>query len=81
LIVEILEVLFLGLAGLMMAYLVRHYIFTLAVLRWAQKGRKAEATGNASYQPTVSILIPAYNEERVIGRILQRMTELTYPKD
>lgn len=80
-IVEILEVLFLGLAGLMMAYLVRHYIFTLAVLRWAQKGRKAEATGNASYQPTVSILIPAYDEERVIGRILQRMTELTYPKD
>jgi len=33
------------------------------------------------HQPTVSILIPAHNEERVIGRILQRMTELTYPKD
>jgi len=81
LIVEILEVLFLGLAGLMMAYLVRHYIFTLAVLRWTQKGSKAEGTGNAFYQPTISILIPAYNEERVIGRILQRMTELTYPKD
>jgi cellulose synthase/poly-beta-1,6-N-acetylglucosamine synthase-like glycosyltransferase len=29
----------------------------------------------------VSILIPAHNEERVVGRILQRMTELTYPKD
>lgn len=29
----------------------------------------------------MSVLIPALNEERVIGRILQRMTELTYPKD
>ena len=36
---------------------------------------------NIAYQPTVSILIPARNEERVIGRILQRITELTYPKD
>ncbi|MDH7477952.1 MAG: glycosyltransferase family 2 protein, partial [Candidatus Bathyarchaeota archaeon] len=32
-------------------------------------------------QPTVSILIPAHNEEQVIGRILQGMTKLTYPKD
>jgi cellulose synthase/poly-beta-1,6-N-acetylglucosamine synthase-like glycosyltransferase len=36
---------------------------------------------NISYQPKVSILIPARNEEKVIERILHRMTELTYPKD
>lgn len=36
---------------------------------------------NPTYQPTVSILIPAHNEEKVIGRILQGMIKLTYPKD
>ena len=65
----------------MIAYLTRHYIFTLTVLKNHQKHEKATTVGNAAYQPTVSILIPALNEEKVIGRILQRMTELTYPKD
>jgi cellulose synthase/poly-beta-1,6-N-acetylglucosamine synthase-like glycosyltransferase len=33
------------------------------------------------YHPTVSILIPARNEEAVVGTLLKRTTELTYPKD
>ena len=66
----------------MTAYLIRHYVFTLAVLNHTSKRKKAVvATKNEVYQPPVSILIPAYNEERVIGRILQGMTKLTYPKD
>ena len=65
----------------MIAYLIRHYIFTLTVLKNHQKRKKAVSVENLTYQPTVSILIPARNEEQVIGRILQRMTELTYPKD
>jgi cellulose synthase/poly-beta-1,6-N-acetylglucosamine synthase-like glycosyltransferase len=68
--------------ALMTAYLIRHYIFTLTVLRHAQKGSKTVAIESAiSCEPTVSILVPARNEEKVIGRILQRMIELTYPKD
>ena len=62
------------------AYLARHYIFTLTALY-----REGEQTHNKPhdtvYQPNVSILIPARNEEKVVGRILQRMTELTYPKE
>jgi len=82
LITEILETLFIILTALMTAYLIRHYIFTLTVLKNAQKRERAVTVEeNRAYQPTVSILIPALNEERVIGRILQRMTELTYPKD
>jgi cellulose synthase/poly-beta-1,6-N-acetylglucosamine synthase-like glycosyltransferase len=81
LITEILETLFLILAALMIAYLLRHYIFTLSVLRNAQKRTKTTTAENTAYQPTVSILIPAHNEERVIRRILHAMTELTYPKD
>jgi cellulose synthase/poly-beta-1,6-N-acetylglucosamine synthase-like glycosyltransferase len=67
----------------MAAYLVRHYIFTLTVVKNAKKNRKNFAgikDADAPYQPKVSVLIPARNEERVLGRILQRMTELTYPK-
>ncbi|MGB9676420.1 MAG: glycosyltransferase [Candidatus Bathyarchaeales archaeon] len=79
-IIEILEALFVVSALLMAAYLVRHYIFTLNVLINDGERRKL-AKNNGIYYPKVSILIPAHNEENVIGRILQRMTELTYPKD
>jgi len=81
LITVILEALFLILTSLMTGYLIRHYFFTLTVLRNAGKHKKAPALENTAFQPTVSILIPAYNEEPVIGRILQRMSELTYPTD
>ena len=80
-ITEVLETLFLILTALMIAYLIRHYIFTLTVLKNAQKHKKAVTPENRTYQPTVSILVPACDEENVIGRTLQRMTELTYPKD
>ncbi|MGB9683940.1 MAG: glycosyltransferase [Candidatus Bathyarchaeales archaeon] len=79
--IEVLETLFILLTALMVAYLVRHYIFTITVLKTAQKKKTNSKTQNSVYQPTVSILVPARNEERVIGRLLQRMTELTYPKE
>jgi len=63
----------------MSAYLIRHYIFTLTALYY-RRGQP-HFTPNRSYQPTISILIPAHNEEKVIGRILQRTIELTYPKE
>jgi len=65
----------------MLAYLVRHYIFTITVLRRDNKNRKPESAETSLFEPTVSILIPARNEERVIGRLLERITELTYPKN
>ena len=77
-IIEVLEAVFLFSTGLMIAYLVRHYVFTLTVLRRTKKARGNVAV-DAKYEPTVSILIPARDEEKVIGRLLQRMTELTYP--
>ena len=78
--IKILEFSFLILTALMMAYLIRHYIFTITVLRRPYKHKKTTIK-NTAYQPNISILIPARNEERVIGRILQRTTELTYPKN
>jgi cellulose synthase/poly-beta-1,6-N-acetylglucosamine synthase-like glycosyltransferase len=80
LIIEALEIIFLFSTAVMIAYLVRHYIFTLTVLRRTKKPTHTVAA-NGEYAPTVSILIPARDEEKVIGRLLQRMTELTYPHD
>jgi cellulose synthase/poly-beta-1,6-N-acetylglucosamine synthase-like glycosyltransferase len=79
LILEVLEFFFLFLTAIMISYLFRHYIFTISVLRSLKKSHFERQT--SLYQPTVSILIPASNEEKVIGRLLQRITNFTYPKE
>ncbi len=76
--VEMLEIIFLVLVGIMLAYLIRHYVFTLTVLKNTGKGY-TNCPHTVTSEPSVSILIPACNEERVIGRILKRMSELSYP--
>jgi cellulose synthase/poly-beta-1,6-N-acetylglucosamine synthase-like glycosyltransferase len=81
LIIEFLEAQFLISTALMIVYLVRHYVFTIVVLNNTYKDKKTGVRRKATYEPIVSILIPARNEEQVIGRILQRMTELTYSKN
>jgi cellulose synthase/poly-beta-1,6-N-acetylglucosamine synthase-like glycosyltransferase len=78
--ITFLEACFLGLTSIMTVYLVRHYIFTLLVLRQAKHPKAAASPPQPSYEPAVSILIPARNEEHVIGRLLQRTSELSYPK-
>lgn len=80
-IIEILKVVFLFTIALITAYLVRHYIFTLTVLKKVKKPQSSEFIADSKYESHVSILIPARDEENVIGRLLQRMTELTYPRD
>jgi len=76
----VLNLIFVLLAIFMSAYLARHYIFTLTAL-YRQNEQTHHAPHDTTNQPAVSVLIPARNEEKVIGRILQRMTELTYPKE
>lgn len=79
-ILEIAEAVFVLTTIVMIVYLVRHYIFTIAVLRKAKKTSRIDGVAEAKYEPTVSVLIPAHDEEYVIGKLLQRMTELTYPR-
>ncbi len=78
--IELLEFFFLVLTLLMIVYLVRHYIFTLTVLRKTRNPKPSPVTLTLAYDPSVTVLIPARNEEKVIGRLLQRMGELTYPE-
>jgi cellulose synthase/poly-beta-1,6-N-acetylglucosamine synthase-like glycosyltransferase len=56
----------------------RHYVFSFAAIKHRRENRHV---GHCMvFQPSVSIIIPARNEEKVIGRLLNRLTELTYPK-
>jgi len=74
----ILEALFLIFSAIIFLYAVRHLLFTIVVLR---RSNKANEISSNNFCPSVSILIPARNEEKVMGRILKRMVELTYPKE
>ena len=78
--IQILSIAFIGLVALITAYLIRHYLFTLAAL-YHKKETPPLRSSKTVYEPKVSVMIPAHNEEQVIERILQRMTELTYPKE
>jgi len=79
-VVVLLYLAFAFLASVMLIYLVRHYAFSLAALYY-NKGQQHFIRHGMYYRPTVSILIPARNEEAVVGRLLHRTTKLTYPKD
>jgi cellulose synthase/poly-beta-1,6-N-acetylglucosamine synthase-like glycosyltransferase len=59
-------------------YMFRHYVFSFAAIKHRSEHRHGQC---AVFQPYVSIIIPARNEEKVIGRLLRRLTELKYPKN
>jgi len=61
-------------------YLARHYIFSLTALS-SKSGQPHYTLHGLSYRPVVSILIPAHNEEAVVGRLLHRITRFAYPRD
>jgi len=61
-------------------YLFRHYAFSFTAL-YKRRSHSLYGLHGLSLRPTVSVLISARDEEAVVGRLLYRMTELTYPKD
>lgn len=81
---EILSAIFFVFTLVICAYLIRHYIFTMTVLRHAKKGKTAYNVPNDDceyYEPTVTVLIPAHNEAKVVGNLLQKIAETSYPKN
>ncbi len=79
-IIALIQVFFTLSSFLIVAYLIRHYIFTLTVLKRSKTIKPAKPALNVGYEPTVTILVPAHNEEQVIDKLLQQMVQLTYPK-
>ncbi len=62
---------------LVCAYAFRHYVFTLNRLFGRQ--RQPYLDVDAADWPEVTVLIPAHNEEVVIGEILEALLEVDYP--
>jgi cellulose synthase/poly-beta-1,6-N-acetylglucosamine synthase-like glycosyltransferase len=63
----------------LLAYAVRQYLFMYTALK--NNTPLVEPSPNDNPKHTVSILIPAHNEDRVIGRTLEFMSKLDYPND
>ena len=71
------SLMFSSVAFVMTVYLLRHYVFTAIVLIY---GRSSKNVLRSGWEPSVSVVVPAHNEEFVIGRLLERLVNVTYPK-
>ena len=61
-------------------YMCRHLIFVGSVA--LNRNGDGDFQSHAGlFYPTVTIIVPARNEERVIGRLLSRITHFTYSKE
>lgn len=76
----LLHLVFSVLAFVMVVYLLRHYVFAAIVLIYG-RGSENVLERESDCEPVVSVVVPAHNEEKVIGRLLKRITEFTYPKE
>ncbi len=63
--------------AVLLVYALRQYLFIFA----ASRNRAPATPFNTHAKHSVSVLIPARNEEKVIGRTLEYMSKLDYPKD
>lgn len=68
-----------GIVLLIVVYMVRHYAFALNRLFGRQ--RQPFIDIDVADWPTVTILIPAHNEERVIGDCIGAILEVDYPPE
>lgn len=80
-----LDLSFLFIVAVILIWFMIAYQFILTVFGYINFLRslreKKEIDGMTFDYPSCSILIPAHNEERVIGRTIEAMLALTYPKD
>lgn len=58
-------------------------VVTVAALRASQRARGAQraAVAPGGDWPRLAVLIPAHNEEELIGRLLASLAQLSYPRD
>lgn len=86
-IVDALAIVFVVLAGIIFAY---HHVGYPVVIEWlANRRRRAGAPftqppkvpSDRSELPTVTVLVPAYNEAAVIAAKIDNLVALTYPRD
>ena len=63
------------------AYLALHYVSVFSIVRYMRDHRAEYLPRNLpAYQPPISILIPAFNEERSINSTIHSLLQLDYPE-
>ena len=65
--------------GLVVTFVVPYFIYYFWMKRKMNENWNLEI--NRNYQPKVSLIIPTYNEARVITKKLENVQKLDYPKD
>lgn len=60
--------------------IVFYYNFLVVPLAIYHKRRENNQSASLRYFPTLSVLIPAYNEEKVLRRSIETVLEASYPK-
>jgi len=78
-IVRILLYAFYAIIALVCVYIVRHYLFT--VNRLARPTRQPYVDIDIADWPPISVLVPARNEEAVIGDVLEAILDADYPRE
>lgn len=77
--VVFLIVLLLAVIAVVVVYIVRHYMFTVNRLFGHQ--RQPYLDIDTADWPEVTVLVPAHNEEIVIGEVLDALLDVDYPAD
>lgn len=57
------------------------YLSYFLVLRYFYKKSEGSEKSLESYYPYVSLIVPVYNEEKIIRKKIQNIEQLNYPKD
>jgi len=77
---DLIRIIYLALTTPMILYLIRHYVFAAITLIYGRNNQPAKENCKRCIHQ-VSIIIPAHNEESVIGQLLERIANLAYPKE
>jgi cellulose synthase/poly-beta-1,6-N-acetylglucosamine synthase-like glycosyltransferase len=75
--VRVLEYSFYLVIFIVCVYMVRHYVFTLNRLFGTQRHPYLDV--DVADWPRVTVLVPAHNEEQVIGEVLEALVRADYP--
>jgi len=57
------------------------YLSYFLVLYYYQPRKKESDESSAEFYPTVSLIVPVYNEEKIVQKKIQNINELNYPKE
>lgn len=61
--------------------LIYQFVLTIGGFLWKRKVLRESYNITEQKLPSVSVLIPARNEEKVIGKLIERLIQINYPKE